>query len=290
MKPTPSSAATNGSSFSIPLLFMHVCCAGIFFSKGGWQAWAIFGAMYIVHVFALTAGYHRYFSHKSYKTSRAFQFILAVLGTTAAQRDPLWWASHHRIHHQTADTQEDPHSPGRHGFWRAHIGWVMKRELMETRFDKVRDFARYPELLWLNRHPYAPAFFLAVMLLVFGCVLDRLRPSWGVSGAQFVFYGFFLSTIAVYHVTFCINSVAHLYGKRRYDVEDESRNNWILGLLAMGEGWHNNHHRYAVCARQGFRWWEIDLSYRILRVLQWLHIVWDIREPPKSILKEGRVS
>jgi stearoyl-CoA desaturase (delta-9 desaturase) len=290
MKTPLSSAAGKDSSFSTPLLFMHVCCAGVFFVQGGWPAWAIFSAMYVLHVFALTAGFHRYFAHKTFRTSRAFQFILALLGTSAAQRDPLWWASHHRMHHQTADTEEDVHSPKQYGFWWAHMGWVMNRKLSETNFDKVKDFAKFPELVWLNRHPYAPAFILAALLLGIGSMIDWLRPTWGITGPQFLFYGFFLSTVAVYHVTFCINSVAHLYGKRRFDVDDESRNNWWLGLLAMGEGWHNNHHRYAVCARQGFRWWEIDLSYLILRTLQLFHIVWDIREPPKTILKERRAS
>lgn len=283
-----TSARSKVSSFSIPLLFMHVACAGVFFVKGGWPAFIIFALMYVLHVFALTAGYHRYFSHKSYKTSRVFQFILALLGITAAQRDPLWWASHHRMHHMNSDTEDDVHSPRHHGFWWAHIGWVMNRELLETDLNRVKDFAKYPELLWLNRHPYAPAFILAVLLLINGSMLDFFFPNLGVSGWQFVFYGFFLSTVAVYHVTFCINSIAHMHGKRRFEVEDDSRNNWLLGLLAMGEGWHNNHHRYAVCARQGFRWWELDLSYLILRGLQSVGLVWDIREPPKSVLAERR--
>jgi stearoyl-CoA desaturase (delta-9 desaturase) len=288
MKPLPASAVDQHSSFSIPLLLMHVCCAGVFFVQGGWPAFSIFGVMYLLHVFALTAGYHRYFSHKTFKTSRTFQFILAVLGTTAAQRDPLWWAGHHRMHHQHSDTEHDVHSPRHHGFWWAHIGWVMKRELSETRLDRVKEFTRFPELIWLNKHPYAPAFMLAALLLITGSALDWLRPNWGITGPQFLFYGFFLSTVAVYHVTFCINSVAHMFGRKRYLVEDDSRNNWLLGLLAMGEGWHNNHHRYAACARQGFRWWEIDLTYMILRMLQWCGIVWDIREPPKSLLTTGR--
>ena len=288
MRFSPTSTAENRSTFSIPLLFMHICCAGVFFVPGGWPAFGIFALMYVLHVFALTAGFHRYFSHKSYKTSRAFQFILALLGTTAAQRDPLWWASHHRVHHQNSDTESDVHSPRHHGFWQAHMGWVMKREVLKTDYSRVKDFTKYPELMWLNRHPYAPAFLLAVLLLATGSLLNVLRPQWGVSGWQFAFYGFFLSTVAVYHVTFCINSVAHMFGTKRYDVDDESRNNWLLGLLAMGEGWHNNHHRYSVCARQGFRWWEIDLSYMALRFLQLFHIVWDIREPPRSILAERR--
>lgn len=288
MKHFHSGTVTHGSSFSIPLLFMHICCAGVFFVPGGWPAFWIFAIMYVLHVFALTAGYHRYFSHKAFKTSRAFQFFLALLGTTAAQRDPLWWASHHRMHHQLSDTQEDVHSPRHHGFWWAHMGWVMRRERSATDLNRVKDFAKYPELLWLNRHPYAPPFALSLLLLGLGALLNRLQPEWGVSGGQFVFYGFFLSTVAVYHVTFCINSIAHMYGSKPYEVDDDSRNNWLLGLLAMGEGWHNNHHRYALSARQGFRWWEIDLSYVILRILQWFSIVWDIREPPKSVLAERR--
>lgn len=207
---------------SIPLLFMHLCCAGVFFVPGGWPAFGIFALMYVLHVFALTAGFHRYFSHKSFKTSRAFQFILALLGTTAAQRDPLWWASHHRVHHQHSDTENDVHSPRHHGFWQAHMGWVMQREVLETDYSRVKDFAKYPELMWLNRHPYAPAFILAVLLLATGSLLNVLRPQWGVSGWQFAFYGFFLSTVAVYHVTFCINSVAHMFGTKRYEVDDES--------------------------------------------------------------------
>lgn len=288
MSPPLSSAAASGSTFSIPMLFVHICCAGVFFVPGGWPAFGIFALMYVLHVFALTAGYHRYFSHKTYKTSRVFQFMLAVLGTTAAQRDPLWWASHHRLHHQNSDTEEDVHSPRHHGFWWSHIGWIMKRELSETDFDKVKDFAKYPELVWLNKHPYFPAFMLAAALLAIGWLFQWLEPGSGITGPQFLFYGFFLSTVAVYHITFCINSVAHMYGKRRFEVDDESRNNWVLGLLAMGEGWHNNHHRYSVCARQGFRWWEIDLSYVILRVLQWFRIVWDIREPSKAVLVERK--
>jgi stearoyl-CoA desaturase (delta-9 desaturase) len=284
MKTVMDSNGQRKHAISLPLIFMHTACIGVLFVPGGWPAFTIFALMYVLHVFALTAGYHRYFSHKTFKTTRTFQFILAVLGTTAAQRDPLWWASHHRMHHMNSDTEEDVHSPRHYGFWRAHIGWVMKRELLGTDLKRVKDFSKYPELMWLNRHPYMPAVILAFLLLATGSALNYWFPGLGVSGWQFVFYGFFLSTVAVYHVTFCINSVAHMFGSKRFKVDDDSCNNWILGILAMGEGWHNNHHRYSVCTRQGFRWWELDLSYLVLRLLQFFHIVWDIREPPKALL------
>ena len=166
----------------------------------------------------------------------------------------------------------------------------MQRNLDETRFDKIKDFSRFPELMWLNRHPFFPALLFAGLLLLTGTLAQLYFPDWNVTGLQLLVYGFFLSTVAVYHVTFSINSVAHRFGKRRYEVEDDSVNNWLLALLANGEGWHNNHHRYSVCTRQGFKWWQIDMSYLILRLLQWCGIVWEIREPPRSIVEESKAA
>lgn len=274
----------------MPLVFMHLGCLGVFLVPSNRICWFLFLAIYALHVFTLTAGFHRYFSHKSFKTSRLFQFILAFLGTMAAQKDPLWWASHHRLHHEHADQELDPHSPRHKGFWWAHIGWVMQRNLDDTRFDKIKDFSRFPELMWLNRHPFFPALLFAGLLVLFGTLAQRYFPQWNVTGLQLLVYGFFLSTVAVYHVTFSINSVAHRFGKRRYEVEDDSVNNWLLALLTNGEGWHNNHHRYSVCTRQGFKWWQIDMSYLILRLLQWCGIVWEIREPPRSIVEESKAA
>jgi stearoyl-CoA desaturase (delta-9 desaturase) len=276
--------------FSMPLVLMHLGCLGVFLVPSNRICWFLFLAIYALHVFTLTAGFHRYFSHKSFKTSRLFQFILAFLGTMAAQKDPLWWASHHRLHHEHADQELDPHSPRHKGFWWAHIGWVMQRNLDETRFDKIKDFSRFPELMWLNRHPFLPALLFAGLLVLIGTLAQRYFPQWNVTGLQLLVYGFFLSTVAVYHVTFSINSVAHRFGKRRYEVEDDSVNNWLLALLTNGEGWHNNHHRYSVCTRQGFKWWQIDMSYLILRLLQWCGIVWEIREPPRSIIEESKAA
>lgn len=268
---------------SLPLLVVHVGCLGALGCGFSASAGVVMAATYAARVFALTAGFHRYFSHKSYRTSRFLQFVLAVVGTSAAQLGPLWWAAHHRWHHRYADTGADIHSPTRHGFWWAHIGWLLCRGHAATRMDLVRDFARYPELRFLNRHPYLPPLALAVGLFAAGEWAARARPAWGATGLQWLVWGFFVSTVLVYHATFCINSLMHLWGTRRFATSDTSRNNLVLALLTMGEGWHNNHHRYPICARQGFRWWEIDLSYYGIRLLDAFGLVWDIREPPKEI-------
>jgi stearoyl-CoA desaturase (delta-9 desaturase) len=212
---------------------------------------------------------------------------MAFLGASAAQLGPLWWASHHRWHHRTADTDEDIHSPRKHGFFWAHMGWILSNRYSKTRFDLVKDFARYPELRWLDRHPLvAPATLIAI-LYGLGAYVQSARPESGTSGAQWVVWGYFISTVLVYHVTFFINSLMHMMGRRRYPTPDDSRNSMLLALLTMGEGWHNNHHRYPVSARQGFYWWEIDLSYYVLRLLSFLHIVWDLRAPPHKVYEEA---
>jgi stearoyl-CoA desaturase (delta-9 desaturase) len=229
-------------------------------------------ATFFGRMFAITAGYHRYFSHRTYRTSRAFQFVLALLGATATQKGALWWAGHHRIHHKHADRPgRDVHSP-RDGFWYAHQGWIFDGRFDASPLEQVRDFAGYPELVWLNRWHVVPPIALAALLCAFG-------------GASAVVWGYCVSTVALWHATYSINSLAHLWGTRRYDTPDDSRNNWLLGLLTFGEGWHNNHHHYCASARQGFRWWEIDVSYYLLRGLAALGIVWDLREPPLQVLR-----
>ena len=268
---------------ALPLLVIHLACLGIFFVGVSRAALIALGVTYVVRVFALTAGYHRYFSHKSYRTSRFFQFVLGFTGTAAAQLGPLWWASHHRMHHRHSDTEDDVHSPARRGFWWAHVGWLLCRRYAHTETAAIKDFARFPELRFLDRHPYLPPLLLALALFGFGAWAESARPGWGTAGWQMVVWGFFVSTTLVYHVTFAVNSVTHVFGYRRYDTGDTSRNSFLVALLTMGEGWHNNHHHYAVCARQGFRWWEIDVSYYLLRVLSLLRIVWDVREPPKEL-------
>jgi stearoyl-CoA desaturase (delta-9 desaturase) len=230
--------------------------------------------LYFVRMFAITGGYHRYFAHRSYKTSRAFQFLLGGVGCTAMQGGPLWWVATHRHHHCESDTPQDIHSPLRRGFWWSHIGWVLAGEPAETDWDRVRDLSGYPELHWLERFKVIPNLLLGAFCLVVG----------GWSG---VVWGIIVSTVLLYHGTFAINSVGHLFGGRRYATGDGSRNNWLLALVTLGEGWHNNHHHYQGSAKMGFFWWEIDITYYLIRVLALLGLVWDVRRPPARTLTEG---
>ena len=252
--------------------FAHLACLAAFFTGVTWSAVAVCLALFWLRMFSVTAGYHRYFSHRSYKTSRTFQFILALAGTLAVQKGVLWWAANHRNHHKYSDQPEDLHSPRQRGFWWAHVGWILAPDYEGTDLTRIPDMAKYPELRWLNDYYLVPPVALAVLLYLVG-------------GATWLVWGFFISTTMLWHATFTINSLAHVWGSRRYETTDTSRNNPWLALLTMGEGWHNNHHRYMNSARQGFFWWEIDLSYYVLVALSWCGIVWDLQQPPKRLLE-----
>jgi len=255
---------------AIPFVVVHLLCFAAIWSGVTWQSVALCIVLYWVRLFAIGAGYHRYFSHRAYSTSRIFQFFLAFLAQTSAQKSVLWWAAKHRHHHLHSDTEQDVHSPRHKGFLYSHVGWIFNRRHAKTDLVKIDDFARYPELMWLHRLELAPAVALGVV-----CFL--------IDGWSGLVVGFFWSTVLVYHGTFCINSLAHVRGKRRYVTGDDSRNNWLLALLTMGEGWHNNHHAYQSSVRQGFRWWEIDATFYILKLLSWTGIVWDMKTPPLAV-------
>ena len=256
---------------ALPFLAVHASCglAVLFPVTRGLIVLAASG--YVIRMWAVTAGYHRYFAHRAYKTSRAFQFALAVLGGTAMQQGPLWWASWHRRHHKHADTTDDPHSPKVDGFWHSHVGWIFDGQHGSADLSNVKDLAAFPELRWLDRHSYVPVAGYAVACLA-------------IAGPAGVVWGFSISSVVLAHSTFLINSLAHTWGSRRYDTPDTSRNNALLAMLTFGEGWHNNHHHYMTSARQGFRWWEIDITYYSLRLLARLGIVWDVREPPRETI------
>ena len=255
----------------IPMAVMHIALIGIWWSGFTVTSVALCVGLYLARVFGITGGYHRYFSHRGYKTSRVFQFVLAFLGATALQKGPLWWAAKHREHHRDSDTPADAHSPRQYGFVNAHIGWIYREARSTPDMDLIQDFSKYPEIRWIERHQFLPGILLAVACFAIG----------GWSG---LLVGWLLSTILVYHATFTINSLDHVIGRQRYLTGDDSRNNWFLAILSLGEGWHNNHHYYPSAARNGFFWWEVDLTYYMLLALEKVGLVWDLRQPPKTIL------
>lgn len=275
----------SGSGFII----LHLSCLFIFWAGFSWVALAALVISYAVRMFGITAGFHRYFSHRSYKTSRWFQFILAWVATSSVQKGPLWWAAHHRHHHKHSDTEKDIHSPVKRSFWWSHVGWILSNRFKKTNSELVKDLTKYPELRFLNNYHLIPPIVLAGGTYIFGEGLNYLFPALGTSGFQMLVYGFIISTVLLYHGTFTVNSLAHVFGRQRFKTKDESRNNWFISLITLGEGWHNNHHRFPSSERQGFYWWEFDPSHYILKIFSWFHIVWDLRTPPKRIYTEARI-
>lgn len=297
MKPSltvdPGADKDNTIEFwgNVPFAVLHLGCLLVF--AVGWSPLALGIAVFffLIRTFALTAGYHRYFSHRSFKTSRVFQFILAFVGMCAFQKDPLWWAAHHRDHHRFADQENDVHSPVTKSFFWAHMGWVMtKKNANLEPYDKVPDLARFPELRYLHRNQKLPAFAMLGILTLIGVLIEKFYPESGTTTGQVIVWSFFVSTIFLHHTTFCVNSLCHMYGSKRFQINNEARNNWFVALLTMGEGWHNNHHRFPSSERQGFYWWEIDMTHWILKGLSLLGIVWDLRRPPQEIYDEAEKS
>jgi stearoyl-CoA desaturase (delta-9 desaturase) len=261
---------------SIPFILMHLAPIGIVWTGFSWREAVLCVALYFGRMFFITAGYHRYFGHRAFKVGRVMQFILAFGGGTAAQKGALWWAAHHRHHHKHSDDEHDIHSPMR-GFWWSHVGWILCVKYNDTQHDLIKDLSSYPELRWLNRyHLVAPTILAVATYLLFG-----LRGLFG---------GFFLSTVLLYHGTFVINSLTHVFGRRRYVTTDTSRNSFLLALITMGEGWHNNHHYYQRATNQGFFWWELDMTFVILKALSWVGLVRGIHTPPAKVLASNRVA
>jgi stearoyl-CoA desaturase (delta-9 desaturase) len=272
----PASASAAGYIRVTSLAFwgVHVAAVvGVIALGWSWSGVALALGSYFLRMIVVTAAYHRYFAHRSFKTSRAFQFLLALGAQSAAQKGVLWWASHHRWHHKYSDTPKDVHSVRQRGFWYAHVGWIMGPGWDKTDHTLVADLAKFPELRaldWWGMH-LLPTVALALAFLFIG-------------GAPALVWGYFVSTVLLWHGSFSINSLAHLWGKRRYATGDDSRNSWLLALITTGEGWHNNHHHYQSSAKQGFRWWEIDVTYYVLRLFELLGLVWDVRRPPREVV------
>ena len=258
---------------SIPFFLVHLAPLLWFVTGITWTAVALFFVTYFGRMFFLTATYHRYFSHKSFRLNRAWQFVFAFAGASAAQKGPLWWAAHHRNHHKFSDTERDIHSPKR-GFWWSHVGWILCDKYGATEYDNIKDFAKYPELRFLNSHDW-----IAPWTLGFAC--------WFIGGWSGL-VAFFASTVLLWHTTFLVNSLAHVMGRRPYKTEDTSKNSLLIALVTGGEGWHNNHHRYQSSARQGFRWWQIDTTYYGLWLMSRVGIVHDLRPVPARVIDEAR--
>jgi stearoyl-CoA desaturase (delta-9 desaturase) len=267
----------------VQFLFLHLACLLVIWSGVSVVAVAVCVALYVVRMFAITAGFHRLLAHRAYRSGRVFQFLIAFTGTASYQKGPLWWSAHHRRHHLVADTAEDFHSPLTRKFWRAHFGWFLSEDSQQTEWKLIKNLSKYPELRFLDKYYSLPPIVLAVSAYLLGAALARYAPTLGTSGFQMLVWAFFISTVVLYHGTFTVNSLAHIFGKQRFATGDNSRNNLFVALITLGEGWHNNHHHYSSSERQGFYWWEIDISHYTLRVLSWLGIVWDLRTPPAEL-------
>lgn len=270
------------------LVFMHVGCMFVYSVGWSWPAVSVAGLLYVLRAFGLTAFYHRYFSHRAFKTSRWFQLVGAVLGILALQKGPLWWAAHHREHHRKSDRAGDVHSPHLQGFVWSHMGWFLTPRNRELRVNLIRDWMKFPELLWLDRCSRLAGVILASGLYGIGEWLRARTPDLHTDGPMLLVWGFFVSTVALYHATYSVNSMAHLFGTRRFATADGSRNNVLVAVLTLGEGWHNNHHHYPASARQGFFWWEIDPTYYVLVALSRLGLVWDLRPVPAHVMRPGQ--
>jgi len=274
----------------LPFIVLHLACFAVFWVEFSAVAISVAVALYLLRMFAITGFYHRYFSHKAFKTSRPVQFIFAFLAASAAQRGPLWWASHHRHHHAHSDHPEDPHSPKQHGFFWSHLSWFLANKNFRLKKERIKDWLQYPELKLLDRFDVVAPLALALGLFGLGAWLENAAPHLQTNGLQLFIWGFVISTVLLYHMTFTVNSLAHVWGKRRFLTNDDSRNNPVIALFTLGEGWHNNHHHFPSSARQGFYWWEIDLTYYGLKILAALGLIWDLRKVPVEVLSQKRTS
>lgn len=269
---------------TVPFILLNLSCLLVYWVGFSWVAFLTALFFYFTRLVSIGAFYHRYFSHKTYQTNRFWQFIFGLIGASSVQRGPLWWAAHHRQHHLVADEPEDAHSPVQHGFWWSHVGWFMSKRHYYYNQDRVRDLLRYPELVFLDRYDSLPPAILFVSLFILGMVLQHFFPGLGTSPSQMLVWGFSISTVALFHTTVSINSFSHVFGSKRFSTKDNSRNNFLLAILTFGEGWHNNHHHYPATARQGFYWWEIDMTYYFIKLLEKLGIIWNVKGLPAAVL------
>lgn len=270
----------------VVFMLFHLAMLGVIYTGVSTTALIVCLSLYLLRMFFVTAFYHRYFSHRSYGVNRSLQLLMGIAGCTAGQRGPLWWASHHRYHHVNSDRDNDPHSP-RQGFLNAHMLWFLRKSSFAVKTGHIRDFTRYPELRILEALHWLPFILLGLACYGAGEYLASHHPGLGTNGPQLLIWGYFISTVLLYHATYTINSLAHTFGSRRFQTRDDSRNNLLLALLTLGEGWHNNHHRYPASTRQGFFWWELDISYLVLKLMAIIGLIRDMKPVPDAILLEA---
>jgi len=261
------------------MAFFHIACFAFIYTGVSFVAVMTAFAMYVIRGIGVTGGYHRLLAHRAFKTSRFVQFLFALAGSLAVQGGPIWWVSHHRSHHRDTDTDEDIHSPVTRGMWKAHMGWMMTDEAFNENGANSRDLHKFAELKFLQRYYVWLVVLEMIGLFGFGSIWAWVFPESGTSGLQMLVWGFFISTVFTWHVTFMVNSVCHRYGSQPYDTKDASTNNFFVGVLGFGEGWHNNHHYYPNSARHGLRWWQLDTTWWLIRLLQVLGIVSEPKLP-----------
>ncbi|MDA0194565.1 MAG: acyl-CoA desaturase [Bacteroidetes bacterium] len=269
----------------VVFVFLHLLPIAAFWLEVHWSAWVICAALYFIRMFFITGFYHRFFAHRSFKTSRWFQFVIAWLAQTSMQKGALWWAGNHRTHHRHSDHEHDPHSNKLFGFIYSHLGWIMSSKYKETKFNVMGDFAKYKELRWLNKNHLLPPMTLLLAVFLYGGLVigDGSINDFLMYGSSTALIGFMLSTIILYHGTYSINSLMHMIGTKRYETDDESKNSLILALITLGEGWHNNHHHFMTSTRQGFFWWEIDITFYLLKFLSFFGLIWDLVPVPDKV-------
>jgi stearoyl-CoA desaturase (delta-9 desaturase) len=245
-----------------------------------WMMLGLWAASHFLRAIGLTLSFHRYFAHRAFQMNRGARFVWAFIGTAAMQKGPLWWAGHHVNHHKYADRDGDPHSPAISGVYYAHIGWFLndaRHDRIEASNPVIRDFGKLPEIAWLDRYYAVPPLALAAAM-------------YWIGGLQWLVWGFCVPTMTLAHATFAINTVNHMFGSRRFETLDDSRNNVLTAVFAAGEGWHNNHHRYQRAARNGFYWWEFDPTWYAIRAMAAIGLAWDVRPVPVRIYAEARAS
>ena len=243
-----------------------------------WAGVAIFGANYVVGALSITVGFHRYISHKSLKTNRVCQLVIGFLGCCQLQGGPIAWSTIHRHHHRASDKQQDLHTPT-HGFYQSHYGWLLNPKTYEVAFGSgVSDLNKYKELIWLDRYNFIPPVIYFVCLWSGGEWYSRQHPETFIDGWYVLFWGGILRVVGLWHVTWSVNSVCHIWGRRDFATKDESKNNLWIALLSLGEGWHNNHHKYPSSARNGFGWMQPDVSYYFILLMKRLRMAKDIRD------------